>query len=142
ADGGIRTVASAFEISDQCCEPSAEQTRAACGLVEGSVVDLFALATPVRVGAKTNDRDHFGRQRQFDLLDNFGWQFAGHDRSVAIGTFGAVKFGVVDLIIGKEGPLVPRMSGLAAPLAFLAVLGLIFWFLDDVAGRGFRRVAG
>src|SRR5260370_1003395 len=142
ADGGIRTMASAFEISDQRGEPSTEEAGAACGFVEGRVVDLFALATPARMGAKANDRNHFTRQGQFDLLNDFGRLLAGNDRSVAVRAFDAMKIGILNLVIGKERPLVTRMAWLPAAFSFLAVLWLVFGLLDDVAGGGLRRVGG
>jgi hypothetical protein len=95
-------------------------------------VDLLALATPARMGANANDRDHFARQRQFNSLNDFGRHFAGHDSSVAVRAFDAMKLGVVHLVIGKERPLVTRMAWLPAAFSFLAVL----WFVFRVAVHG------
>ena len=74
------------------------------------------------------------------LLNDFGRQFAGHDRPVAIGTLDAVQIGVIDLVVGKEGTLVPWMSWLAAAFPLLGTLGL--GRFDDVAGRRLGGVAG
>ena len=135
-------MASAFEISDQRREPRADETGTACGFVDRRVVDLLALATPAGMGAKANDRDHLARQRQLDLLNDFGRQLAGHDRSVAVRALEAMKIGVVDLVVGKERPLVLGVTGLPAAFSLLAVLWLVLGYLDDVAGGRLRRVGG
>ena len=135
-------MASTFEISDQRSEPSAEKAGAARGFIERRVVDLLALFAPASVGAKANDRDHLARQGKFDLLNDFGRQFAGHDRSVAVRAFDAMKIGVGHLVIGKERPLVPWMAWLPTAFSFLAVLWLVCGFLDDVAGGRLGGVGG
>ena len=123
-------------------EPGTDQTGTTRGLVERRVMDLLALAAPARMRANANDRDHFTRQRQLDLLNDLGRQFAGHDGSVAVRAFHAVKLGVINLVIRKHGPLMTRMAWLGTTFAFLAVLGLVLGLLDDVAGRRLGRVGG
>src|SRR4051812_9180097 len=77
-----RRMTSAFEISDQGGEPRPDPPGPACGGVDGRVVDLLALAAPASLRAKLDDGDRFAGRRQFDLPQDLGRQFAGHDRPV------------------------------------------------------------
>ena len=127
-------------VSDERGEARSHESGAACGFVDGSVMNLLAFATPAGVRTKPDHSDHFAGQLQFDLLNHFGRLFAGHDGSVAIGTFEATKVDKLDRVLSKRGSLVFRMSRLSAAFALAAVLGLGFGLLDNVAGRRLRRI--
>lgn len=131
----------AFEISNECGEACADESGPAFGFVDGSIVDLFALATPASMRAKPDHGDHFARHHEIDLLENLGRFFAWHDGTVAIGTFEAMEFGVVDVLVSKRRSLVQRMAGLSADLTFATVFRLGLGLLDKIAGGGLGRVA-
>ncbi len=66
--------------------------------------------------AKPDDGDHLAGQNQIDLLKNFGWAFAGHDGSMAIGALDAMQVDEIDFVIRKGlafvqfmGPAVRRV---------------------------------
>lgn len=143
-DGGVRAVAGAFEITDQGgksrpCEPGPGGRR-----IESRVMDLLALAAPDRMRANAGDRDHFGRQRQIDLLNDFGGQLAGSDRPMTIGTLGTDDFGVMDVGVVEGIAKLGFVSGLGSAFATAAVIGLGFRLvlLAEVAGGRLGGVAG
>src|ERR1019366_9973405 len=120
----------ALEVSDQAREAWTHQTGATRRLINGSIVDLLALATPTRMRAKPDDGDHLAGQEQIDLLQDFGRALARHDGPMAIGAFDAVQFDEIDFVVRKGFPLVKLMIQLSANFSFLAVLRGIFGFLD------------
>ena len=144
-DGGVRTVTNAFEITDEGSEPGPSEAGLGGRPIERRVMDLPAFAAPPRMRTNAGDRNHLGRQRQFDLLNDFGGQLAGNDRPMTIGTFGAEDFGVSD--VGVVEGLAPLgiMAGLSAAFAFgVALLRIGFWpgLFSKVAGGRLGRVAG
>ena len=144
-DGGVRAVTGALEIADQSGEPWSCKPGLCRRLVKGRVMDLFAFAAPARMRADTRNRDHLGRQRQFDLLNDFGRLLATSDRAVTIGAFGAEDIGVSDIGIFEGIAPMGIVSGLSAAFAFgVVVLRLGFWLglITEIAGRRLGRIAG
>ena len=133
-------MASAFEIGDQRGEPRTDQAGTAGGCVEGCVVHLLALAAPARMGAKADDRDHFARQRHFDLLDDFGRQFARHHGAVAIRALDAMKIAVIDLVIRKDGRSCFGWPGCPPRFRFLPCFGGSLGFLTMSLEGGFDEL--
>lgn len=134
-------MAAALEISDQAGETWAHQAGTLRRGIHGSIVDLFALVTPTGMRAKPDHGDHLARHEQIDLLEDFGRILARHDGSMTIGTFDAVQVDEIDFVVGKRFTLMKLMPWLCADLAFLAVFGWSFRFLDKIAGGRLGRVA-
>ena len=143
ANGGIRAMAGALEISDHRREPRTDQAGSSRRGVDGSIVDLLALAAPASLRAELDHADQFRGQGQFHVLNNFGRQFAGHDGTMTIRALREQVFeALIDLIGRQERPLVTRVLGLSAAFAFFPVRRFVLGFFDDVARRRLGGVGG
>lgn len=131
----------ALEKSDQAREAWPHQTGATRRFLQGSIMDLLALATPTRMRAKPDDGDRLAGQEQIDLLKDFGRVFAGHDGPMAIGTFEAVQFDEIDFIVRKRFAQVKLMIRLATDFSIRAILRWFLGGLDQIAGGRLGSVA-
>src|SRR5882762_7328233 len=102
-------------------------------------MNLLALLAPARMGALAGDGDQFGRREEFDLLNDFGRLFAGHEWAMTIGTLGAVDFVIVDVGVVEGIAFVLLVPGLPAAFSF-AAFGFRLGFLDEIGRRRLGRV--